>query len=384
MEDCGRDKARDKIAIVTFHRTGNYGAALQSYALQTVLNERFNVEILDYRNKYLEKLYSQKDYSVKDKARLLARRLVYPVKTAQLDKRKKRFEEFYQRFHHLSDTVYNLDNIDEAPAAYDAFIAGSDQVWNPHLSRDDWNYFLEFAPARKRFSYAASISIDNNNETNERMRRDLSEFNSILVREYKALPFLESIGVKNQAVAVCDPVFLMTPDEWRKSLSLGEGNAKGKHVLLYTVANVKESLDFAKELAKNNNLPVVSIGSNQSVKTVDGVTNILDAGPMEFLRYIQEAAFVVTSSFHAMAFSIIFNVPFFYELCQDGSNNNDRLENVAEVLHLKNRNISCIRNNNYFDEIDWEAVNRLLKQYRDDSLKSLFDSLNIIRGECGE
>lgn len=376
MEDCSREKAKRKIAIVTFHRTGNYGAALQSFALQTVLSNRFHVDILDYRNKYLEKLYSQKGYSFKDKARLLARRIVYPLKTSQLDKRKRRFESFYQEFHHLSSCVYNTDNIDKAPNIYDAFVAGSDQVWDPHLSRNDWNYFLEFAPPEKRFSYAASISINNSDETNERIQRDLNRFQSILVRENKALPFLAAIGVTKPSVAVCDPVFLMSSDEWRKGLSLVEPPNKRKHVLLYTVANVKESLSFAKELAKNNKLPIVSIGSNQSVKTADGVTNVLDAGPKEFLRYIQEAVFVVTSSFHAMAFSIIFNIPFYYELCQDGSNNNDRLENIAEVLHLRNRNISCVQNNSDLDGVDWDEVNLLLEKYRNDSLKCLYDSLS--------
>lgn len=384
MDEDSREKKIERIAIVTFHRTGNYGAALQSFALQTVLSRQFDVDILDYRNEYLEKLYSRKNYSVKDKTRLIARRIVYPLKTSQLETRKKRFDNFYQKFHHLSSNVYDAGNISEATNIYDAFIAGSDQVWNPHLSRNDWNYFLEFAPTEKRFSYAASINTNNNGETNERMRKDLSEFQSILVRENKTIPFLESIEVKKHAFAVCDPVFLMTTDEWGKVLSLGDIHNKGKHVLLYTVANVKESLNFANELAKENNLPVVSIGSNQSVKTVDGVTNILDAGPIEFLRYIQEAAFVVTSSFHAMAFSIIFNIPFYYELCQDGSNNNDRLENVADVLHLKNRNISCIQSNSNLDDIDWNEVNLLLGRYRDASLKCLFDSLNGIRGESDE
>lgn len=384
MDDCSMEKAIEKVAIVTFHRTRNYGAALQSFALQTVLSKQYDVDILDYRNKYLEKLYSQKDYSIKDKAKLIARRIVYPLKTSRLDKRKKRFEGFYQKFHHLSSSVFDADNVREAAHVYDAFIAGSDQVWNLHLSRNDWNYFLEFAPPEKRFSYAASIGIHNDNETNERIRRDLNGFQSILVRENKALPFLESIGVIKPVVAVCDPVFLMSSDEWKKSLSLVETCNKGKHVLLYTVANVKESLGFAKELAKNTKLPVVSIGSNQSVKTVDGVTNILDAGPIEFLRYIREAAVVVTSSFHAMAFSIIFNIPFYYELCQDGSNNNDRLENVAEVLHLRDRNINCVQSNQDSGNIDWDEVNRLLEKYRDDSLKCLFDSLNDTGGESGE
>ena len=108
---------------------------------------------------------------------------------------------------------------------------------------------------------------------------------------------------------------------------------------------------------------VISIGSNQSIKTVSGVENILSAGPIEFLEYIRNADYVVTSSFHALAFSIIFNVPFYYELCKDGSNNNERLENVANIFNLKDREIvgdgKLIQTNN----IDWKNVNLVLDNY---------------------
>lgn len=384
MGDCYRERELKRIAIITFHRTSNYGAALQTFALQTKLSNKYTVDILDYRNSYLEKNYLAKTNSFSEKARVIVRRLVYPVKTRRLDIRRKRFELFYKKFHVLSNIIYNADNIRTASDNYDAFIVGSDQVWNLHLSRNDWNYFLEFAPPLKRYSYAASISIKNTAEINHRIQRDLNEFQSILVRENTAVSFLQSIGVNKQVIAVCDPVFLMSADEWEKNLPIAVGNNTGKHILLYTVANVQESLDFAKKLGMYNKLPVISISSNQSVKTVDGVVNIFDAGPIEFLRYIREAAYVVTSSFHAMAFSIIFNVPFYYELCRDGSNNNDRLENVAEIFHLQDRNINNVKSESDSNDINWDEVNSLLKGYRDISATLLLDSLKNIRGEINE
>lgn len=365
-----------KVAILTFHRTNNYGAALQAYALQRVLNEKYEAEILDYRNPYLEGLYLQKSSEIKAKIRVIARRVVYPKRTAQLDERRGRFENFYQQHFMLSDIVYNGGNIAQANERYDAFIAGSDQVWNLHLSRGDWNYFLEFAPPEKRYSYAASIAMNRTGEGNERIKDDLNQFQSILVRESKAVDFLSSIGVKKPVTAVSDPVFLLGTDEWGKILPSVPNSEKKKYVLLYTVANVTNSLEFAKRLAQRNNLTVISLSSKQSVNVVNGVTNILDAGPIEFLDYIRNASYVVTSSFHALAFSVIFNVPFYYELCRDGGNNNERLENIADIFHLRNREIISIEEPGDQSEPDWGAVNITLEKYRYRSGDVLFNSLH--------
>lgn len=372
------------IAIITFHRTHNYGAALQSYALQCVLNQKYKAEILDYRSPYLEKLYLRNKTDIKTKIRGFIRKVVYPIRTRKLEKRRNRFACFYKQYHVLSSQTYDRNNVASASDVFDLFIAGSDQVWNPHMSRGDWNYFLEFTPACKRYSYAASIGISNSSEENERIKKDLNQFQSILVRENKAVDFLQFIGVNKVATAVCDPVFLLTNSEWKKILPVSEASRRDKYVLLYTVANVTKSLQFAKKLAEANNLTVIAISSNQSVKVVDGVKNVLDAGPIEFLEYIRNASYVVTSSFHALAFSIIFNIPFYYELCQDGSNNNDRLENIVDIFHLKDRELVTVEQADQLIKTDWEAVNLILKEYRQNSINILFDSLQDVRGDSNE
>lgn len=363
------------IAIVTYHRTNNYGAALQAYALQRVLSRQYKTDILDYRSPYLEKLYLRNALGIKERVRGLIRRVFYPIRTKQLDRRSDRFAYFYKKYYSLSPQIYDEDCVTSANCNYDLFVAGSDQVWNPHLSRGDWNYFLEFAPAHKRYSYAASVSITNSEEVNKRIEHDLNQFEHILVREKKAVTFLKSLGINRDIAAVCDPVFLLPATEWEKIISEPESEEQTTYVLVYTVANVTKSLEFAKKLAHENRIKVISIASNQSVRTINGVKNVLDAGPIEFLQYIKRAAYVVTSSFHALAFSIIFNIPFYYELCKDGSNNNDRLENIAEIFSLKNREILSDRQITQIDSIDWKSVNSILENYRQKSMDILFDSL---------
>lgn len=364
-----------RIAIITFHRTNNYGAALQAYALQKVLSKKYTATILDYRSPYLEAIYLGEKSGLKDRIRSFIRRIIYPIKTRQLDCRKERFTSFYSRYHVLSERTYNKGNIASANDCYDLFVTGSDQVWNPHLSRGDWSYFLDFAPSYKRYSYAASVSKTNTNDENERIRNELNQFQSILIREYKAADFLKSIGINQNVTAVCDPVFLLRADEWQCIYPLTERIYKKRYVLLYTVANVKNSFQFAQSVAKHNHIGLISISSNQSVKTIKGIKSILDAGPIEFLNYIRNAEYVITSSFHAMALAIIFNVPFYYELCQDGSNNNERLENIAEIFSLEDRQIISNELNTIDIIPDWDRVNAILEKYRKESTDILFNSL---------
>ena len=115
------------IAILTFHRTNNYGAALQAYALQYVLSKKYKIEILDYRSPYLEKIYLRNETRIGDKVRRLIRRVLYPIRTKQLDKRSDRFMDFYKKYYTLSSQSYDKDCVTSANDKYDLFIAGSDQ-----------------------------------------------------------------------------------------------------------------------------------------------------------------------------------------------------------------------------------------------------------------
>ena len=47
-----------RIGIITFHRAINYGAVLQTYALQKFLNvSNYDAEVIDYRCEHMENFY---------------------------------------------------------------------------------------------------------------------------------------------------------------------------------------------------------------------------------------------------------------------------------------------------------------------------------------
>ena len=145
-----------KIGTITFHNSINYGAILQTYALQKCLTDLgYDSEVIDYRNSYLIKNMS------------LCRRIVHYAwheifkRILAGETRRKKTIKFLNKHIRISkNTYHNASQLHETPPIYDVYITGSDQVWNPNIRGADCSYFLTFAPAEKlRISYAPSFGL---------------------------------------------------------------------------------------------------------------------------------------------------------------------------------------------------------------------------------
>jgi hypothetical protein len=78
-----------------------------------------------------------------------------------------------------------------------------------------------------------------------------------------------------------------------------------------------------------------------------GAIPVFDAGPSEFIKLFKEASFVVTNSFHGVAFSINFKKPFFVDLLdREFAPRNSRLISILENLNLSTRLVSNFANVN--------------------------------------
>lgn len=368
-----------KIGIMTFHRAKNYGAMLQSYALQETLNKKFDTYLVDYRCPEIEEKYYAKKTLVRKIKNFL--KLFFQTEyILSVNKKNRRFNEFVNNFLKTSKPYY-AQNIAEANNEFDAFIAGSDQIWNMKWSGTDWNYFLEFADSNKKFSYAVGLGNSIDEAYKMRILKDVESFQAILTREEDGRRLLKSIGVKKEIGTVCDPVFLLGKKEWTEKLALEQIEKKRKkYLLLYFVAKPTDAIPFAKKIAEQDDLEIVYVNINAEKNIPSDFTDVIGIGPREFLGLIKNAEVVITTSFHAMAFSLIFNKNFYYELCKDGSNNNSRLENLANICDVTDREILTsypTREN----EINWDAVNNSINCYAKDSLRVLLDKIENAMGE---
>ena len=225
------------------------------------------------------------------------------------------------------------------PPDADVYIAGSDQIWNPDM-QNGWDpaFYLDFGKSSiRRLSYAASFGIDNiKPESKDFIRTNLSKFEAIAVREKTGLSILNDLGFTNSE-QVLDPVFLLTSEQWRKVVisQAKKYNLKsGEYILLYDFINDDKVRDFVKLCSKVTGLPIIAI--NDLRRNSCAKRNINNAGPLEFVSLISNAAVVVSNSFHATAFSCIFDKDF-YTFPLSTQRNSSRMTDLLSSLGVMER-----------------------------------------------
>ena len=349
-----------KIGIITFHRATNYGAVLQTYALnKTLLNLGMDAEVLNYRYNRVDNEYIL--FPKKASIKKYIKGIVYfPIKY----KKNKKFEEFRNKYLKLSPTVYDAKNLKSADKNYDSFLTGSDQVFNYKLTSSDYAYLLDFVNnSNKKNSYAASLGMNEiPAEKRQKYEKELTSFNRISVRETKAKEIIEDLTGRKDIRVDIDPTFLISKNEWEDmSIMPKEKN----YVLLFVMQENNSILKQAEEYAQKRGLKLIYISN--SYKRSIKANYKYNLSPEEWVGYFKNAECIFTNSFHGLAFSIILHKQFFLEYQKEPATANARLENLITTLELQNR---VIKNGilNEDDITNWIEVDKILNEKISDSL----------------
>jgi exopolysaccharide biosynthesis predicted pyruvyltransferase EpsI len=141
------------------------------------------------------------------------------------------------------------------------------------------------------------------------------------------------------------------------------------YLLVYNLNSLNTEIKrCAQTVAKEKNLKIVSVEEYGKITYAD--VRITDAGPSEFVELFSKASFVVTNSFHATAFSLLFNVPFFSIIKNKTAS---RINDVLEMVDLKDRmNPETVSE---VAPICWTRVNDCLSRNRNKSVDFLENSL---------
>ncbi len=366
-----------KAAIVTFIRAYNHGAILQAYALHKKLNDLgIDNDMLDYYPKYFGDKYN---------LRYLGDARYFPYRPIKnwlkfipmlniLKKRTKKFEKFILNNIRLSEQQYcTTAEVDSAILPYDAFICGSDQVWNHIHTKFDPVYFLDFTSANhaRKWSYAASFGMKSvPEELREEYSKRLSNWDKYSVREKSGVDLLQRL-TQEQAVQCCDPTLLLKREEWDEIRS--KKQRKKPYILVYYVNSGPIVLEAAKELSKEKNLEIISITSIASYAGMVGTNSKLvgakhngSCAPDEFISLFANASYVITDSFHGTVFSLIYHKKFLSLVDMGEGKRNTRIVELLDVVGESKReltaNLSSIDN-----ELDWEEVDKRLAEHRTES-----------------
>lgn len=370
------------IGVLTFHRTVNYGGVLQAYALQTVLKSMgYNAEIIDYF-----------DYS-RDLASLSlfhrAKHIVWHEIVKKMiagSVRENRTEQFRCDNLRFSKHKYtNAKALHANPPLYDAYITGSDQVWNPRNNCNDSSYFLTFAPGgKRRIAYAASFGVS---QLQDRNVKDyaawLKHIDFISTREIEGKQIVGQLNGRDAQVTL-DPTLLLGKEQWSK-VAVPYRTQK-PYVLCYYMPGDKKVNDNINRLAsfvsQLTGWDIVGIGQKEYMRFHPFRRNLVMSGPAEFLGLFQNASFVVTNSFHGTAFAVNFRIPFLVPINRALSPDkalSSRITTLVKVLGLEDRlvDIGSGLPGNKCLELNFKTAEKLLFQETQRSLSFLQKALDV-------
>ena len=355
-----------KIGIVTFHDVVNYGGVLQAYALQRTIIERYGVqcEIIDYQNRHFYEQYKPISISLLKHPKSLVRKLgLAPSKY----ERRKKFRDFVEKNMILRGCHVEKGALGQISKEFDVLIVGSDQVWNLSCTGNDYSYFLDFSDdSQKRVSYAASFGMEKiPGEWKEKISELISNFDAISVRENSGKQLVKDM-LKQEVAVVPDPTILQWASTWRK-LQKPIENIPDKYVLVVHMGGDAQGLwNFAKKFSEDQAIVYINLAE----KKIQGMQNIREASPSEWLYLIDQATTIVTNSFHGCVFSLLFHKNFYYELTP-GKDSNTRLENLMRQMKIEGRNITGIDNLDDVTSINYERVEEQIEVLRNDGYNFL-------------
>ena len=339
------------VGILTFHCSDNFGAMLQACGLKHFLCRcGIRADIIPYAPPYLTGRHWLIPYVPASGPggpwecavsfayglrRNLPKRRTHGLRRANM----KRFRTEYlldpgQRTIHFPGGLKRLP--------YHRYIVGSDQIWNPAITlglRPE--YFGSFAdrPGDRVIAYAASLGGTALPPQYDReFSRLLQRLDAVSLREQEAAGYVKRF-YPGEVVAVLDPVFLLDREVWA---AMEKAPVQRNYILATRTEENPAMEDCLRALSRETGLPVVRLGTPDDT-----------SGPAEFLGYIHHADYVLTNSFHAAAFSVIYEKKFlaFAHSCY-----NSRLENVLRLFGLEGR---LCRGGNAGDinaAVDWAAV----------------------------
>ena len=355
-----------KAALISFHNAYNYGACLQAYALQEAVRELgADCEYIDYVNPTRAGIYKISSRIAKAIKKRDLKEVIKTVCGAPfICSRRSKFDKFYIRNLKKTEKVYR--SCAEAAALekyYDKFVVGSDQVWNAEHNGKDPAFFLDFVGDNsKKISYSSSFGLAQiPDELRSWYADNLSAISCLSTREQEGVRIIKELTGRD-ARLVLDPVFLPDAEKWRSLVGADKSQKPYTFYYINAAFNYSDVERVTGYRDKDKHILSTSVSVRDFLKRDRKVTFAMS--PDMFLQKICNAELVVTTSFHCLAFAILFRKRFIAILSGD-KGRDERLLNLLKITGLESRIFS--RDMTVKDveaEIDYDEAHRRLEVYR--------------------
>ena len=351
------------VKIITIHCIHNFGSVFQSYGLVKYLrNQGYNAELIDYRPVYYERGRN-----------VLKKYVGIALNYSAYKRQHEKYQDFIDRYLPKGKVYHTLEDLKTMESKDTIFIAGGDQLWNSfHACGNDDAYKLTFVSECKKIAYGTSMGRNTFDRTElEELSKKIADFCSIGLREQSTVSLLQpytNVPVYHAA----DPVLLLEPKDYMEFI--GERRLiKEPYMVMYLAAKsdlLSQTVDY---VARKRGLKVVHVCGFK--KKCDCDYFLKDTGPQELLNLIYYSDFVVSASFHATLFSILFQKQFCTLLPEAGTNT--RIEDLLSNFKLPERIIhyqSEIKNLDV--DIDFGPMIDIMNRLVNNSKKQLLKAIN--------
>lgn len=346
-----------KIGLLTYHKSYNCGAVLQAYATCRILHELgHEVELIDLRQPENFKL----------------RQVVFIPRFYRINKFCKQF--YPKSTRHFS----SLKELQKEALDYDCLIVGSDQTWNPLISKNKClAYFLDFGSEKlKRISYASSFGLGvwpaEYSDLIDHINKLLHRFSAISVREKTGQLILKNqFGLESSLVL--DPTMLHTSYD-----EIMPHTNPNHRIICYLLNRTPSQLDMCRLLSKSTDIKARMISN---VYPLSGFEYCYPPAVKGWIEQIAGADMVVTDSFHGLVFSLLYHRQVAVIPVDNGRSS--RLLDLLALVGLEDHVFKSVDNLKMNMEvikapIDYVRVDSILRTYRKKSIDYLRDNLNLI------
>jgi len=310
----------NRIGLITYF-SANYGSELQCYATKAFLKSQgYECDVIFEQefgwSKILKKLYN------------ISKIVFYSILYPGFWKNRKQItvSDKFNSTSLMKDSCFALSWFSESVLQpkgveyrllkqkrfcdqYQAFIAGSDQIWSggyivPKIM------FLEFSEDDKKIALCPSFGTETIKNFNiKHFRKAISKFSHLSVREESGYKIIYNLTGK-EATRISDPVMLLSATEWEAFSDKGVKLEKNYIFAHFLGKPTSTAINFMNYLSDTFGIPVLCFANayHEYEQLKDCIS--LGGSPYDYVSLIKDAAFICTDSFHTSHFSIIFNKRF--------------------------------------------------------------------------
>lgn len=372
-----------KIGILTLPLHTNYGGILQAYALQTVLERMgHEVEVLDkpdqiHRPLWRNAMTFAKRFALRAFGKNVS--LNYQKEYNTRERAKRRYTKAFIQKYIRRRIIDRYGNI--SPNDYDAIVVGSDQVWRRRYmpGNDVRIAYLEFTKGWdiKRIAYAASFGVEiweYNPKDTEIAKKAVQKFDAVSTRENSGVSLCKEYLDYNDAVQALDPTLLLDRIDYEHIIEESDSTHKiNGSLMCYVLDYSNEKRQYISECAKVLDMIPFETNSKYEVKGAS-LEEIVQPPVEQWLRSFRDSSYVITDSFHACVFSILFHKQFI--VIGNLSRGLARFHSLLSLFGLEDRMVTENLDISLCDRpIDWDRVDTKLKKLREYSKSFLEKAL---------